>query len=52
MLMNEIIPIEIKTITKKADDAFGNLLNVAKTTKEYDFGDGVYYAMPKDPRGH
>ena len=51
MLMNEIIPVEVKDITKKADDAFSQLLNAARTVKPYDYEDGVYFAMPQDPRG-
>jgi aromatic ring hydroxylase len=51
MIMNEIIPIEVKKTTKQADEVFGRLLNVARATKNVDYEDGVYFVMPKDPRG-
>ena len=51
MLMNQIIPHKLQTATKRADDAMADLLNVAYKTKVYDFEDGIYYAMPNDPRG-
>jgi hypothetical protein len=44
MLMNEVIPVEIQKLTKHTDDAFANLLNVARTVKEHDFKDGLYYS--------
>ena len=51
MIMNEIIPSEVKKTTKKADETFGKLLNVARSTKNVDYEDGVYFVQPKDPRG-
>ena len=51
MIMNEIIPTEVKKITHQADETFGRLLNVARATKNVDYEDGVYFVMPKDPRG-
>lgn len=43
MIMNEIIPVEVKSTTKKADKTFGKLLNVARSTKNVDYEDGVYF---------
>ena len=52
MIMNNIQPHEVKADTQKADRAFEDLLHVRKYAKNTDFGDGVYFSMPNDPRGH
>lgn len=51
MLMNDVIPKEVKEITKQADHTFSQQLNVARATRNVDYEDGVYFVMPKDPRG-
>lgn len=51
MIMNEILPKEVKKLTKQADETFGAQLNVARAAKKVDYEDGVYFVMPKDPRG-
>lgn len=51
MIMNEIIPKDVKKTTRQADETFGRLLNVAREQKNVDYEDGVYFVMPKDPRG-
>ena len=51
MLMNQVIPKSIKNATHKADAAFDELLNLQGSVPAYDFEDGVYFAMPQDPRG-
>jgi len=49
--MNEMIPVKLKTITKKSDEAFKKILNMHTNKPAHDFKDGLYYAMPNDPRG-
>lgn len=50
MLMNEVIPVEIRKMTNQCDKAFTDMINVSKG-RMIDYGDGVYFGMPNDPRG-
>jgi hypothetical protein len=46
-----MIPNELRQQTKLSDANSVGLLNLQREQLQYDFGDGTYVAMPKDPRG-
>ena len=50
-ILNEIIPKELAKLTQLDDQAFSKLLNIQLEAKAYDYEQGIYEALPKDPRG-
>jgi hypothetical protein len=49
--MNELIPFPLQKATFASDLACTKMMNLNAEHKQYDFAEGVYDAMPKDPRG-
>ena len=50
-LMNEIIPKSLQKDNLMANAAFSSMMLADRSIPQYDFQEGVYESMPRDPRG-